>query len=83
MAGMSGIQIALGVADILVCLFLIVVIMLQESKQQGLGGAVSGSVGETFFDKNKKNTMEAKLAGLTKVAAVLVVVLSIALAFVF
>ncbi|MGI6031097.1 MAG: preprotein translocase subunit SecG [Eubacteriales bacterium] len=81
---MTTMQIVFGVIHILVCLFLIVVIMLQEGKNPGLSGSVGGgATNETFFDRNRGNTLEAKLKMLTKLAAVLFVVLTIALVFVF
>ena len=49
---------------------------MQESKQQGLSGAISGAA-ETFFGKNKGRTMEAKLEKWTKIAGVAFFVLAL------
>lgn len=62
-------------------LFLIVVVLLQESKSAGLSGAISGGA-DTFFGKNKGRTIEAKLEKMTKFVAILFFVLAIATTFV-
>lgn len=62
----------------LVSLGLTVVILLQEGKQAGLGGTISGAA-ETYWGKNKGRSMEGKLEKATKVMVVLFFVLSIVL----
>lgn len=56
------------------CLFLVVVVLKQEGKSAGLG-AVSGS-SDTYWGKNKGRSGEMKLARLTKIAAILFIVLA-------
>ena len=56
---------------ILVCIFLTIVVLMQESKQNGLSGA--------YWGKNKGRSMEGKLVTITKVLAVLFVVIAIIL----
>ena len=63
---------------ILVCIFLTIVVLMQESKQNGLSGAISGAA-DTYWGKNKGRSMEGKLVTITKVLAVLFVVISIIL----
>ncbi len=62
----------------LVSLGLTVVILLQEGKQAGLGGTISGAA-ETYWGRNKGRSMEGKLEKATKVMVVLFFVLSIVL----
>lgn len=71
----------LGGLLIAASLFLIIVVLLQESKSAGLSGAISGGA-DTFFGKNKGRTIEAKLAKMTKVVSTLFFVLAIATTFV-
>ncbi|MBQ6625513.1 MAG: preprotein translocase subunit SecG [Clostridia bacterium] len=71
----------LGGLLIAASLFLIIVVLLQESKSAGLSGAISGGA-DTFFGKNKGRTIEAKLEKMTKVVATLFFVLAIATTFV-
>jgi len=64
---------------LLVCsVFLIVVVLLQQGKSAGLSGSIAGGA-ETFFGKNKAKSYEGKLEMLTKVVAVLFMVLSVTL----
>ena len=63
---------------ILVCICLTVVVLMQESKQNGLSGAISGAA-DTYWGKNKGRSMEGKLVTITKVLAVLFVVIAIIL----
>ncbi len=73
---MSGIQYLLAFLVIAVGLLIIVLVALQESKQQGLSGAISGAA-DSFFGKNKGRTQEAKLAMFTKVAGVVFFLLAL------
>ena len=63
---------------IIICLLIAVVILLQEGKQAGLGGTISGAA-ESYWGKNKGRSMEGKLENITKVAIVLFFVLSLVL----
>ncbi|MBE7011820.1 MAG: preprotein translocase subunit SecG [Ruminococcaceae bacterium] len=71
----------LMIAHVVFSVLLIIVVLLQESKQAGLSGAVGGS-NETFFGKNKKRTVDSMLKKLTGVFAVLFIVTSLSLAYV-
>ena len=68
----------LSVIYIIICVFITVVILLQEGKQAGLTGAISGAA-ESYWGKNKGRSMEGKLEKITKVMIVLFFVLSIVL----
>ena len=74
---MTAVQIVFGIVLILLALALIVLVLLQESNQQGLSGAISGGSSESFFGKNKGRTDEAKKAFLTKVFAIAFMVLAL------
>ncbi len=80
---MSTIQTVFGVIHLIVCVFLIAVIILQSGKSAGLSGSIGGGGGDSFYEKNRGNTNEAKLERLTKIAAVLFVIITVALNFVF
>jgi len=67
--------------EIVLCLFslfLIAVVLLQSGRSAGLTGDISGGA-ETLLGKNKAKGYEATLKKLTKVAAVGMMVLAIAL----
>ena len=63
---------------ILVCVALTVVVLMQEGKQAGLTGAISGAA-ETYWGKNKGRSMEGGLVLATKILLALFIVLSLLL----
>ena len=62
------------VVFIIVCIFLTVVILLQEGKSAGLG-AISGAA-DTYWGKNKGRSMEGMLVKLTRLGVILFLVLA-------
>ena len=74
---MTALQIVFGIVLVLLALVIIFLVLVQESNQQGLSGAISGGSSESFFGKNKGRTDEAKKAFLTKVLAVVFMVLAL------
>ena len=68
----------LTVVFMIVCLIITVLILLQEGKQAGLTGAISGAA-DTYWGKNKGRSMEGKLEKATKICVVLFFVLSVIL----
>lgn len=71
---MAALKIVLTILFILVCIALVVLVLMQEGKSAGLG-AISGAA-ETYWGKNKGRSMEGLLVKLTKVTAVLFMVLA-------
>ena len=63
---------------IIACVALTVVVILQEGKQAGLTGAISGAA-ESYWGKNKGRSMEGGLVMATRVLAVLFVLISLLL----
>ena len=63
---------------ILVCCVLTVIVLMQEGKQAGLTGAISGAA-DTYWGKNKGRSMEGGLELATRILAVVFVVLSLIL----
>ncbi len=74
-------KLVLTVIQVLLALFLIVVVLLQESKTSGLSGAISGGA-DTFLSKNKAKSWDAKLARWTKWVAIAFVVITLIAALV-
>ena len=58
-----------------ICLFLSVVILLQEGKSAGLSGSISG-MADSYWGKNKSRSMEGTLEKMTKYGAFLWLVLA-------
>lgn len=63
---------------IVVSIALTVIVLMQEGKQAGLTGAISGAA-ETYWGKNKGRSMEGGLVLATKILAVAFIVLSLLL----
>ena len=72
-------MLALTIIHVVISVALIVVVLMQHGKQQGLSGAIAGGA-ETFFGKNKGRTIDAMLKKFTAVIAILFIISSIALA---
>ena len=71
--------IAIGIILLAAALFLIVAVLLQSGKSQGLSGSISGGNGsETYFGKNKGKSREKKLNTLTIIVAVVFVLIVLA-----
>ena len=70
-----------SVIQVLVGLFVIVVVLLQEGKTAGMNGAISGGA-DTFLSKNKAKSWDAKLARYTKWVAIAFVILTLALSLI-
>ena len=75
------IKIVLTVIQVILAIFLIAVVLLQEGKTSGLSGAISGGA-DTFLSKNKAKSWDAKLARWTKWVAIAFVVLTLVIALV-
>lgn len=57
--------IAVTIVQLLAALVLILIVLFQSGKSQGLSGAIGG-VADSFLAKNKAKTIDAKLARATK-----------------
>ena len=74
---MTAIEIIFAILLILSCVFIIAVVLMQESKQ-GMSNVISGGSSDNYFQKNSGRTREAKLGRATKIAAVVLFVVAIA-----
>ena len=68
-------EILLGVILFVTSIILIVIVLMQEGRSDGLGAIAGGA--ETFLGKNKGRTMEDKLVKITKIVAGTFFVLSL------
>lgn len=72
------IQTVLNIVFVIVCIALTIVVLMQEGKSAGLTGSISG-IADTYWGKNKGRSMEGALEKITKVLAVLLIVLAVVL----
>lgn len=75
---MSGIEIAAGVLLAIASIIIVLIVLAQDSKEQGLTSAIGGGYNDSFYGKNAGNTRDAKLNRVTKICAVLLFVVTIA-----
>ncbi len=67
---MSVWEIVLGAVVLLISIFLIVICMMQEQKPQNATAALTGASNDSFYDKNRGRTKEARLKKITFIFAV-------------
>ena len=65
---MTAIQYVLAIILIVLCVAIVAVVLMQESRSAGLSGAIAGGA-DTFFGKGKGKSMEKKLEKVTKIFA--------------
>ena len=75
---MQYFQLALTIIQLLLCVLLSLIVLLQSGKRSGLSGAIAGGA-ETFMSKTKAKSWDARLAKYTKWFALAFVVLTLAL----
>lgn len=68
---MTTMEIIIGAAILLVCLIITVICLMQEQKPQNATSALSGASNDSFYDKNRGRTKEARLKKITTVLTVL------------
>ena len=71
-------KLVLTIIQLLTCLFLIAVVLLQSGKRSGLSGTISGAA-DTFMTKQKATTWDGRLAKMTKWVGLAFVVLTLTL----
>lgn len=74
---MGALKIVISVAYIIVSVALVILVLMQEGKAQGLG-SIAGAA-ETYWGKNKGRSMEGMLVKITRVLAILFLLLTMAL----
>lgn len=58
---------------------LIVVVLMQQGKDRGLGAISGMNTGDTYWGRNKGRSKEGKLVLITRIAAVVFILLALAL----
>lgn len=77
---MVALKLILGIVYLVICVILIVLVAMQESKTEGLGGAITGENTESFYGKSKGGMSREKfLIKLTIVLSVTFAVIAVVL----
>ncbi len=74
---MGTLRLILTIIFILVCVALVVLVLMQEGKSQGLGSL--GGATESYWGKNKGRSMEGRLVQVTRLLAISFMVLAVIL----
>ncbi len=77
---MQWYEILIGVLLVITSIFIVILVLMQQSRRAGLSGAISGGA-ETFFGKNKSRSAEAKMAKFTKIFGCVFFLLSLLCTF--
>ena len=75
---MSGLTLAITIIQLLCGLAIILIVLFQSGKSEGLSGAIGG-VADSFLAKNKAKTADAKLARATKWIGAVFIILTLIL----
>ena len=75
---MDTLQLVITILQLLCGLAIILVVLFQSGKSEGLSGAIGG-VADSFLAKNKARTMDAKLARATKWVGAVFLILTLVL----
>lgn len=71
-------KLALAIVQLILAIALVGIVLLQQSRRQGLSGAISGAA-DTFLSKNSSASIDSKLAKITTVIAAAFIVITLVL----
>lgn len=75
---MQIVKYILVVLDIIVCLVLTILCLIQSKDDEGLSGTITGSSTGNFYEKNKGKTKQGKMKRATIISAVAFMLLTVA-----
>ena len=75
---MLGLKIALSIVDIILAVAIIILFLVQEGNDQGMGVVAGGST-ESYYGKAKGRTLDEQLKRWTVICSVLFAVVSVVL----
>ena len=80
---MQVVKIILVVVDLIICLALTVLAMMQSKDDAGMSSTITGSSTNNFFEKNKGRTREGMLKRWTIILGVAFVIVTIATSIIY
>ncbi len=69
----------LTVVFLVACIVMVIAVLLQEGKQQGLGALAGTIQSDTYWSKNKGRSSEGKLKKVTRIMAIVFIGLAVVL----
>ena len=73
---MGTLKLVLSIVEVIACVFLTVVVLLQQGARQGLSGSIAGGA-DTFFGQSKASNMQRTLSRLTTAIGDIYVVIAV------
>lgn len=80
---MQVVKIILVVVDLIICLALTILAMVQSKDDAGLSSTITGSSTNNFFEKNKSRTKEGMQKKWTIILGIAFVIVTIATSIVY
>ena len=80
---MQVVKIRLVVVDLIICLALTILAMVQSKDDAGLSSTITGSSTNNFFEKNKGRTKEGMQKKWTIILGISFVIVTIALSIIY
>lgn len=80
---MQIVKIILVVVDLIICVAVTILAMMQSKDDAGLSSTITGSSTNNFFEKNKGRTKEGMLKRWTIILGIAFVVVTIALSIIY
>jgi len=62
---LTALEIVLGIVVLIISVALVIICMMQEQKPQNATSALTGASNDSFYDKNRGRTKEARLKKVT------------------
>ncbi len=78
-SGVSTIVIVLAVVLMIISVMLCAIILLQSKRSAGLGAVSAASSADTYWSRNKGNSMEGALERYTKIGGALFMIIAFAI----
>ena len=75
---MTGLKIALSIVDIILAVAIIILFLVQEGNDQGMG-VVAGGSSESYYGKAKGRTLDEQLKRWTVICSILFAIVSVIL----
>ncbi|MBR3081671.1 MAG: preprotein translocase subunit SecG [Clostridiales bacterium] len=75
---MLGLKIALSIVDIILAIAIIILFLVQEGNDQGMG-VVAGGSSESYYGKAKGRTLDEQLKRWTVICSILFAIVSVIL----
>ena len=80
---MQVVKIILVIVDLIICLALTILAMVQSKDDAGLSSTITGSSTNNFFEKNKGRTKEGMQKKWTIILGISFVIVTIALSIIY